>query len=41
MAKAKVVKITAKTPCIYTLKIELAPKWIKPLIWRRLEVDGR
>ena len=38
---SKVVRITSKTPCIYTLKIELAPKFLKPTIWRLIEVDGR
>ena len=38
---SKVVRITSKTPCIYTLKIELAPKFLKSTIWRLIEVDGR
>ena len=32
---------TLSTPCFYTLKIELRPNEIQPVIWRRLEVDGR
>jgi len=34
-------RITLNTPCSYTLKIELRPNEIQPVIWRRLEVDGR
>jgi hypothetical protein len=41
MTKSKVVRITPKAPCVFTLKIELAPNWIQPSIWRRVEVDGR
>lgn len=32
---------TLRTPCIYTIKIELQPNEIQPIIWRRLDVDGR
>jgi hypothetical protein len=32
---------TLSTPCSYTVKIELRPNEIQPLIWRRLDVDGR
>ena len=33
-------RYTQKSSCVYTLKIELMPD-IKPVIWRRLDVDGR
>jgi hypothetical protein len=42
--KSKTVKkhrSTLSTPCLFTLKIELRPTEIQPVIWRRLEVDGR
>ncbi len=42
--QAKTVKkhrSSLSTPCLYTLKIELQPTEIQPVIWRRLEVDGR
>lgn len=29
------------TPCLYSLRIELHPDEIKPVIWRKLVVDGR
>lgn len=29
------------TPCLFTLKIDLRPTEIQPVIWRRIEVDGR
>lgn len=29
------------SPSLYTLKIELRPTEIQPIVWRRLEVDGR
>jgi hypothetical protein len=32
---------TQRTACVYTLKIELQPNEIKPVIWRRFDVDGR
>lgn len=32
---------TLSAPCSYTLKIELRPNEIQPVIWRRLDVDGR
>jgi len=32
---------TLRAPCVYTLKIELQPNEIQPVIWRRLDVDGR
>lgn len=32
---------STSAPCLYTLRIELQPDEIHPLIWRRLEVDGR
>jgi hypothetical protein len=28
-------------PCLYTLRVELLPHSIHPVIWRRLQVDGR
>ena len=28
-------------PCLYTLRIELKPDEIQPVIWRTLDVDGR
>jgi hypothetical protein len=31
----------ARAPCLYTLRIELQPDEIHPVIWRKLEVDGR
>jgi hypothetical protein len=39
--KSKKHRITLNTACVYTLKIELWPTEIQPVIWRRLEVDGR
>ncbi len=35
------IKTSQKAPCLFTLRIELAPNDIQPVIWRRLEVDGR
>ena len=32
---------TLRAACVFTLKIELQAKEIKPVIWRRLDVDGR
>ena len=32
---------TTRAPCLYTLRIELQPDELQPLIWRSLEVDGR
>ncbi|MDD4915357.1 MAG: plasmid pRiA4b ORF-3 family protein [Methylococcales bacterium] len=39
--KSKKQRITFNTFSLYTLKIELWPTEIQPVIWRRLEVDGR
>jgi hypothetical protein len=41
MSKSKVVRFSSKAPCLFTLKVELAPEWIQPVIWRRIQVDGR
>ena len=34
-------RISLSTPSVCTLKIELQPQEIKPVIWRRIDVDGR
>ncbi len=34
-------KYSLSAPCLYTLRIELHPEEIQPVIWRRLVVDGR
>lgn len=38
---AKKKRPSTSTPCLYTLRVELRPDEIHPVIWRRLEVDGR
>jgi hypothetical protein len=35
------LRISSRSPCLFTLRIELLPNEIQPIIWRRLEVDGR
>jgi Plasmid pRiA4b ORF-3-like protein len=32
---------SSRNPCVYRLKIQLRPNEIQPVIWRRLDVDGR
>ncbi len=42
--QAKIIKLhrsSLSAPCLYTLKIEIKPNEIQPIIWRRIEVDGR
>ena len=34
-------RTSLSAPCLFTLRIELKPNEIQPVIWRRLEVDGR
>lgn len=34
-------RFSTSSPCLYTLRIELQPDELHPLIWRRLAVDGR
>jgi hypothetical protein len=34
-------KFSQSAPCLYTLRIDLHPDEIQPVIWRRLVVDGR
>lgn len=40
-APKKPHRSSQRSPCLYTLKIELHPDVMQPPIWRRLVVDGR
>ena len=39
--KTRKQQATFRSACVYRLKLELYPNEIKPVIWRRLDVDGR